>query len=184
MKVILNDDVKHVGEMGDVKNVAMGYFRNYLFPRGLAVPCTDEALAYFETKKEEIEARKEQKRKDSASLKEKLEGLEVKLEMPAGSNGKLFGAVTSVTVMNFYAQNGFEIERKKIEIPGSSIKTVGHFTAKVHLYEGSFAEVKISVTGQVSEETKKREAKKAAAEKKASEEKKPAEEPKAEEKAE
>ena len=50
MKVILNDDVKHVGEMGDVKNVAMGYFRNYLFPRGLAVPCTEEALAYFETK--------------------------------------------------------------------------------------------------------------------------------------
>lgn len=166
MKVILNDDVKHVGEMGDVKNVAMGYFRNYLFPRGLAVPCTPETQAFFESKKEEIEARKEQKRKDSASLKEKLEALEIKLEMPAGSNGKLFGAVTSVTIMNFYAQNGFEIERKKIEIPGSSIKTVGSFTAKVHLYEGAVAEVKISVAGQVSEETKKLEAKKAAAEKK------------------
>lgn len=170
MKVILNDDVKHVGEMGDVKNVAMGYFRNYLFPRGLAVPCTEEALAYFETKKGEIEARKEQKRKDSASLKEKLEALEIKLEMPAGSNGKLFGAVTSVTVMNFYAQNGFEIERKKIEIPGSSIKNVGSYVAKVHLYEGSFAEVKIVVAGQVSDETKKLEEKvKKAAEKKAEE---------------
>ena len=56
MKVILNDDVKHLGEMGDVKNVANGYARNYLFPRGLAVPCTPEAEAYFETKKEEIEA--------------------------------------------------------------------------------------------------------------------------------
>ena len=175
MKVILNDDVKHVGEMGDVKNVAMGYFRNYLFPRGLAVPCTEEALAYFETRKEEIEARKEQKRKDSASLKDKLEALEVKLEMPAGSNGKLFGAVTSVTLMNFYAQNGFEIERKKIEIPGSTIKNVGNFTAKVHLYEGSFAEVKVVVTGQVSEETKKLEAKKAAAEKKEAKEEAPTE---------
>ena len=79
MKVILNDDVKHLGEMGDVKNVANGYARNYLFPRGLAVPCTPEAEAYFETKKEEIEARKVQKRKDSASLKDKLEGLEVVL---------------------------------------------------------------------------------------------------------
>ena len=167
MKVILNDDVKHVGEMGDVKNVAMGYFRNYLFPRGLAVPCTPEAQAYFETRKEEIEARKEQKRKDYASLKDKLEALEVKLEMPAGSNGKLFGAVTAVTVMNFYAQNGFDIERKKIEIAGSSIKNVGSYTAKVHLYEGSYAEVKIVVSGQVSEETKKLEAKKLAAEKKA-----------------
>ena len=175
MKVILNDDVKHLGEMGDVKNVANGYARNYLFPRGLAVPCTPEAEAYFETKKEEIEARKIQKRKDSATLKDKLEGLEVVLTMPAGSNGKLYGAVTNLTVAEYYAANGFEIERKKIEIPGSSIKTVGHFTAKVHLYEGSFAEVKVVVTGQVSEETKKLEAKKAAAEKKEAKEEAPAE---------
>ena len=141
MKVILNDDVKHLGEMGDVKNVANGYARNYLFPRGLAVPCTPEAEAYFETKKEEIEARKEQKRKDSASLKDKLEGLEVVLTMPAGSNGKLYGAA-----------NGFEIERKKIEIPGLTIKNTGSYNAKVHLYESTVAEVKITVKAQETDD--------------------------------
>ena len=72
MKVILNEDVKHLGELGDVKMVANGYARNYLFPRNLAVPYNDMTVAYFEGKKAEIEARKEQKRKDSASLKEKL----------------------------------------------------------------------------------------------------------------
>lgn len=152
MKVILNDDVKHLGEMGDVKNVANGYARNYLFPRGLAVPCTPEAEAYFETKKEEIEARKEQKRKDSASLKDKLEGLEVVLTMPAGSNGKLYGAVTNLTVAEYYAANGFEIERKKIEIPGLTIKNTGNYNAKVHLYESTVAEVKITVKAQETDD--------------------------------
>ncbi len=167
MKVILNDDVKHLGEMGDVKNVAMGYFRNYLFPRGFAVPYNKETAAYFESKKAEIEARKEQKRKDSASLKDKLEALEVVLEMPAASNGKLFGAVSNTTLVNFYSQNGFEIERKKIEVPGNTIKLIGSYVAKIHLYESTYAEVKVTVKGQVSEETKKQEAKiKKAAEKK------------------
>ncbi|MDE7140120.1 MAG: 50S ribosomal protein L9, partial [Treponemataceae bacterium] len=79
MKVILNQDVKHLGEMGDVKNVANGYYRNYLFPHGFAVPYNDVTVAYFESRKEEIEARKEQKRKDAASLKDKLEALTVEL---------------------------------------------------------------------------------------------------------
>ncbi|MBQ5498744.1 MAG: 50S ribosomal protein L9, partial [Treponema sp.] len=111
MKVILNDDVKHLGEMGDVKNVANGYARNYLFPRMLAVPYNADTVAYFEGKKAEIEARKEKKREESKSLKEKLEALSIELVMPAGSNGKLFGAVTSQTLSDYFKNNGFEIER-------------------------------------------------------------------------
>ncbi len=154
MKVILNEDVKHLGEMGDVKNVANGYARNYLFPHMYAVPYTDETVAYFEGKKAEIEARKEQKRKDSASLKEKLEGVLVDLSMPASANGKLYGAVTSQTVADFLNKNGFEIERKRVEIPGLSIKSTGNYHCVIHLYEAQTAEVKISVKGQVSEQDK------------------------------
>ena len=54
MKVILNEDVKYLGEEGDIKNVAKGYARNYLFPRNLAVPCNEFTLAHFESRKEEI----------------------------------------------------------------------------------------------------------------------------------
>ena len=56
MKVILNQDVKHLGEEGDVKNVANGYARNYLFPRNFALPYNDVTVAYFESRKAEIEA--------------------------------------------------------------------------------------------------------------------------------
>src|SRR5574344_77722 len=149
MKVILNSDVKHLGELGDVKNVANGYARNYLFPHMYAVPYNDDTVAYFEGRKAEIEALKAQKRADSASLKDKLEALEVKLTMPAGTNGKLYGAVTSQTISDFYAKNGFDIERKKIEIPGLTIKNTGSYQFVVHLYESTVAEVKLVVDGQV-----------------------------------
>ena len=152
MKVILYTDVKHLGEMGDVKNVANGYARNYLFPHMYAVPYNAETVAYFESRKEEIAARKEQKRKDATSLKDKLEAILVDLSMPASANGKLYGSVTSQTIADYLNNNGFEIERKRIEIPGVTIKTTGNYHCVVHLYETTTAEVKISVKGQETEE--------------------------------
>lgn len=192
MKVILNEDIKHLGEYGDVKIVANGYARNYLFPRGLALPYDNATVAYFESKKEEIEARKAAKRNDAASLKEKLDGHEIVVVMPAGQNGKLYGAVTTQTISDALAKDGFDIERKRIEIQGAAIKSVGKFKAVIRLYEAASAEIVIEVKPQ---EDKKAEepAKKAKAEEKAAEapaeeapvaeapaEEAPAEEPKAE----
>ncbi len=151
MKVILNVDVKSLGEEGDVKNVANGYARNFLLPRNLAVPYNEATVALFEGRKAEIEARKEQKRKDSASLKEKLEALNVELNMPAASNGKLYAAVTSNVVADALAKLGFEIERKRIEIPGNSIKSVGNYHLTVKLYEAQVAELQIAVKAQTTD---------------------------------
>lgn len=153
MKVILNVDVKSLGEEGDVKNVANGYARNFLLPRALAVPYNEATVAFFESKKAEIEARKEQKRKDSASLKEKLEAADVTITMPAGANGKLYGAVTTNVIADALAKLGFDIERKRIELGGITIKTVGNYKATVKLYEAQVAEVKVAVKAQETEET-------------------------------
>lgn len=175
MKVILNTDVKSLGELGDVKNVANGYARNYLFPHMFAVPYNDQTVAYFDSRKEEIEARKAQKRADAASLKDKLEGTLIEFTLPAASNGKLFGSVTALTVSDYLNKNGFEIERKRIEIPGLAIKTVGNFHCVIHLYEAATAEVKISVKAQETEK-KEEPARKPRADKAAKEEAAPAEE--------
>ena len=148
MKVILNEDVKHLGEEGDVKNVATGYARNYLLPRNLVVVYNETTAAMFEAKKAEIEARKEVKRQNAKSLKEKLEAAEISIEMPAGSNGKLYGAVTASVIADALAKLGFEIERKRIEVPGLAIKTVGNYHATVKLYETAVAEIKIAVKAQ------------------------------------
>lgn len=148
MKVILNVDVKSLGEEGDVKNVANGYARNFLLPRNLAVPYNEATVMMFEARKAEIEAKKEQKRKDSASLKEKLENATIEVVMPAGANGKLYGAVTTQVIADALAKLGFEIERKKIELAGLTIKTVGTYKATVKLYEAQSAEIHVVVKAQ------------------------------------
>jgi len=148
MKVILNQDVKHLGEEGDVKDVANGYARNYLFPRNFALPCNAATLAHFESRKAEIEAKKASKRADAASLKEKLEATVLTLVMPAGANGKLYGAVTNQTLVDEFKKVGFELERKRIEVPGLTFKSVGKYHVTVHLYESASASVQVIVEAQ------------------------------------
>jgi large subunit ribosomal protein L9 len=154
MKVILNKDLAPLGEEGDVKDVAKGYARNYLFPRKIALPYTERTITLFESRKEEIEARKHEKRKDAASVKEKLESLDLVITMPAGANGKLYGAVTSQTVADELGKLGFQIERKRIEL-ASNLKSVGKYKVMVKLYESAAAEVTFTIQGQaVKTETK------------------------------
>ena len=148
MKVILNQDVKHLGEEGDVKDVANGYARNFLFPRNFAVPCNGATLAIFESRKAEIDAKKEAKRVEAASLKDKLEALTTTLVMPAGVNGKLYGAVTNQTIADEFHKLGFEVERKRIDVPGLTFKSVGKYTVAVKLYESASATVNVVVDAQ------------------------------------
>jgi large subunit ribosomal protein L9 len=148
MKVILNKDLATLGEEGDVKEVAKGYARNYLFPRGIALPYTPRMIKLIEGRRAEIETRKEQKRLDARGLKEKLDTLELSITMPAGANGRLYGAVTNQTIADELAKNGFQIERKRIELSGSSIKVVGKYKAQIKLYENQTAEVSITIIAQ------------------------------------
>ena len=148
MKVILNKDLSPLGEEGDVKDVARGYARNYLFPRGIALPYTPKTVKLFESRRSEIEARKEEKRKDAMGLKERIEALELTITMPAGANGKLYGAVTNQTVADELAKNGIQIERKRVELVGSGFKNVGKYKATVKLYESQSAEIGITILAQ------------------------------------
>jgi len=148
MKVILNKDFSTLGEEGDVKDVAKGYARNFLFPRNIALPYTPGMIKVIESRRAEIDARKEQKRKDAMGLKEKLENLELSITMPAGANGKLYGAVTNQTIADELAKNGFQIERKRIELAGSGFKNVGKYKAVIKLYENQSSEISIVVIGQ------------------------------------
>ena len=148
MKVILNKDLSSLGEEGDIKNVAKGYARNFLFPRGIALPYTPQIVKMFEARKSDIEAKKEQKRKDSMGIKEKIESLELIITLPAGPNGRLYGAVTTGTIMDELAKQGFQIERKRIDLSGVTIKNVGKYKASVKLYENSSAEIQFTIAGQ------------------------------------
>ncbi|MCL2800266.1 MAG: 50S ribosomal protein L9 [Treponema sp.] len=148
MKVILNKDLATLGEEGDVKEVAKGYARNYLFPRGIALPYTPRMIKIIESRRAEIESRKEQKRQDARGIKEKLGAFELSLTMPAGANGKLYGAVTNQTIADELNKNGFQIERKRIELPGNGFKNTGKYKAIVKLYENQSAEISVTIIAQ------------------------------------
>ncbi|MDD3163890.1 MAG: 50S ribosomal protein L9 [Sphaerochaetaceae bacterium] len=174
MKIILNRDVPNLGEEGDVCVVKDGYARNYLIPTGAAVLYNKTSVAVFKSRAAAIEKRKEVKRTESASLKEKLDNLTLELVVSAGDTGKLFGSVTSSMIQDAIAKQGIEIEKKRIEVATHAIKDVGNYTVRVHLYENEFSIVKIVIKSEA--EVKKAEAE--AAKAKAAEEKKVAEEAK------
>jgi large subunit ribosomal protein L9 len=148
MRVILNQDVPNLGELGDVREVAPGYARNFLFPRSLAFAHNSRSLALFEKRRAEIEALKAAKRSASAGLKEKIEAEELTISLPAGANGKLYGAVTGHNVADELLKKGIEIDRKRIEVPGRSIKSVGTYKVAIRLYEKDEASLKIVIQGQ------------------------------------
>ena len=102
-------------------------------------------LDMIEQKRNAIEKRKEEKRKQALSLKERLEGEEITLNMPAGESGKLFGSVNSATIAEELEKHGINLERKRIDIPGGTIKEVGDYDIKVKLYDSETAEMKIHI---------------------------------------
>ena len=146
MKIILNEDVYNLGEEGDVCEVANGYGRNYLLPHGLAVVFNKQNQAVFESRKEAITKRKEEKRKAAQDLKEKLEGLSLTVKMPAGETGKLFGSVNNAVIAEALEKEGITIERKKIDVPTTSIKMIGKFSVLIKLYSGETAKIEIVVS--------------------------------------
>jgi large subunit ribosomal protein L9 len=147
MKVILNNDVPNLGELGDIKDVASGYARNYLFPRNLAFLLNAKTSQLFQRRQAEIDALKGSKRQASQSLKEKLEAEEISLTLPAGANGKLYGAVTTHSIADELLKKGIDLDRKKIEIPGRSIKSVGNYKVTVRLYEKDEASIRLVILG-------------------------------------
>ena len=145
LRVILSTDVPNLGEEGDIREVAPGYARNYLLPKGLAVSYSKQSLSILKERRGSIEKRKEEKRNDASGMKERIESMSIVLEMPSGNTGKLFGSVNSATLADQLAAEGIQIERKRIEIPEHSIKLLGKSTVRIRLYGDQTANLAVAV---------------------------------------
>jgi large subunit ribosomal protein L9 len=145
MKVILNQDVAGLGEEGDIREVASGYARNFLIPKQFALPYTKQNLTQLETRRAAIEQRKEDKRREAMSLKERLEGEELVFTMPAGESGKLFGSVNNAMVVQELEKRGYSIEKKRVEVPEHNIRMVGSYAVKIKLYGNEEAQINVVV---------------------------------------
>ena len=146
MKVILLEAVKALGKRGDIKEVADGYARNYLFPRKLAVQATPANIRRFEEEKAQIKAREIQEEAEARELAAKIEGVILQFSAKAGEGGKLFGSITGKEICDELAKvTGIVVDKKKLDLP-EPVKTTVKHTVKVHLYPGVAADFTLEVT--------------------------------------
>ena len=134
MKVILKTEVELLGFEGDIVNVANGYARNYLIPRGFALEATTQNVKLMEMQRKKIEIRRLKAKEDAEKVKERIGDVVVTITQKAGEEGRLYGSVTTMDI-------AAELERQ-----GIAIKTLGDFDVSIKIHPGVTAGIKVTVT--------------------------------------
>ncbi|MBP5432792.1 50S ribosomal protein L9 [Ruminococcus sp.] len=145
MKVIFLQDVKGSGKKGEIKNVADGYARNMLLPKGYAVEANATNINKLEGAQASAQHKIDVDVQAAKEAAEKIKGKKVNISAKAGSNGKLFGSVTAANVADSLAEQlGVKVDKKKIAL-SSDIKNFGSYTATVKLYNGIAETIDVEV---------------------------------------
>lgn len=145
MKVILKQDIKGVGKKDQVINAADGYARNFLFPKGLAVPADTGNMNNLQAKKDSNAFRKGEELKEAKEIAEKMKKITIKMKVKAGENGKLFGGVTSKEIAEALKKDfSIDVDKKKIMLK-DTIKVAGTTKVDIKLYEGVVATVNVMI---------------------------------------
>jgi large subunit ribosomal protein L9 len=145
MKVILLNDVKSLGTTGVVLEVADGYARNYLLPRGLAAEASKGSLALLEQQRKAKARRDAEAIADAQELAGKLEAAVISVSAKSSGNGRLFGGVTNANVSEaIHRDLGIEIDRHKIEVP-DNIKSLGSYPIEIRLGKSIVAKTTVKV---------------------------------------
>ena len=146
MQVILMEKMTNLGQLGDVVKVKNGYARNFLIPKGLAIPATETNKKILAENLKQ-KAHKEDKIRNSAEeLAKALTGLTVKIGAKAAESGKIFGSVNAIQIAQALKdQFKFDVDRKKIHVDGEHIKELGTYKAKIILHK----EVQVEISFEV-----------------------------------
>ncbi|OGH88490.1 MAG: 50S ribosomal protein L9 [Candidatus Magasanikbacteria bacterium RIFOXYC2_FULL_42_28] len=144
MKVILLQKIPGVGDIDQVKDVADGYARNFLFPRHLAVQATQASLADLTAHKKKQTKDAERELQTAQNLAERLDGLVLELKEKASEKGQLYAAVSATKIISELKRLGYTILREQIKVP--PIKEAGEYVVKIKLSHGLEATVTVIVS--------------------------------------
>ena len=144
MQVILKQEVRHLGDAGDIVTVAPGYGRNFLIPRGLAIPATAGSVKEAEHQARIADAIKRKKLGGAQALASKLENAAISIRRETGDDEKLFGSVTNRDIVEALAAEGIEVDRRQIQLD-EPIKAIGLFNVPVRLHKDVTATVRVYV---------------------------------------
>lgn len=145
MKLILKENIEHLGLIGDIVKVAPGYARNYLLPKGLAVEATEKNAKALDHVKRQMAYKKDKALESAKNLAAKLTETPIELLHKVGEEGKLFGSVTNMEIAAFLKEKGFDIDRKTIHL-AEPIKHVGVFEVPVKVHPEVSATLKVTVS--------------------------------------
>ena len=148
MQIILLEKVENLGALGDTVNVRPGYARNFLFPKGKAVPATKANVEQFEARRAELEAQSAAKLADAESRKEKIEEIELSVAVKAGEEGKLFGSLGTRDIADLVTEAGVELAKAEVRLPEGPIRSVGEFDVAIHLHPEVNATLKLHVVAE------------------------------------
>ena len=144
MKVILKEDVKNLGTIGSVVDVANGYGRNYLLPRNLAVEANSNNMRQFEHQKNIILVKAKKIIRSAEDLAKQVSGITISLEAQSGEDDKLFGSVTSMDIAEALSKQGIDIDKRKINLE-EPIKRLGTYSVAVKIHQDVLANVTVEV---------------------------------------
>ncbi len=153
MKVILQDDVKNLGKMGEIVNVSDGYARNYLIPKKLADVANVKNVRALEHEKKKLEEKAKRIRNDARGLAERLASVAITLQAKVGEEEKLFGSVTAMDIAEALKKEGIEIDKKKILLE-EPIKRLGSYSVGVKIHQDVTANVNVKVVSENEGEEK------------------------------
>jgi large subunit ribosomal protein L9 len=149
MDIILLEKVTNLGNLGEVVKVKNGYARNYLIPQGKATLATKDNLERFQERRAELEKAAAESFANALARAEKLDGLTLKIARKAGADGRLFGSVTNLDILEALAKEGFEIHRSELRNPHGPMKQVGDYPVDLHFHSDVTAHIIVSVVGEV-----------------------------------
>ena len=150
MQIILLEKVVNVGDLGEVVKVKQGYARNFLIPQGKAKRATPENVKLLEEKRSELERAAGEKLAKAQAQAEKLEGVTIQVTQKAGVDGRLFGSVTNVDIVDALQGLGHSVEKAMVRMPEGPLKHVGDFPLAVALHSDVAAHITVSVLGDTT----------------------------------
>jgi large subunit ribosomal protein L9 len=133
MDVILLEQIQGVGQLGETVSVKRGFARNYLLPRGKALPASKENLAKFETERKERETQMAKAKKAAEKLAEKFSGIQISLQRQASETGMLYGSIKARDIEAALTEKSLDVPRANIQI-GSPIKEIGEHQVQLFLH--------------------------------------------------
>ncbi len=148
MEVILLEKVVNLGKLGDMVNVKAGYGRNFLIPRGIAVPATESNRAEFEARRAELEKAAAAELAQAQARSEKLAAATTTITATAGDDGRLFGSVGAADVASALTAAGIEVAKSEVRMPTGTIRTTGEHTVTLHLHPDVNVDVLINVVSE------------------------------------